>query len=174
MGGFDIFYSDKDTNGNWTKPQNMGYPINSTFDDFSICFTRDGQCAYIAANRKEGFGGKDIYYVIFNEKETQLTLLKVKIFIENGNKLKPFNNHPDNQSIEVKDIYGNVFAKYHLLKNKNRFIAILPPGTYQLVVDIEGFKTYKEKFVIEGGYKFKDIIEKNINIAPWESSNESY
>jgi len=166
MGGFDIFYSDKDTNGNWTKPKNMGYPINSTFDDFSICFTRNGNCAYVAANRKEGYGGKDIYYVIFNDKETQLTLLKANIFVKKGNKLRPFNNHPDNQSIEVKDIYGNIFAKYHLLKNKNRFIAILPPGTYQLVINIEGFKTYKEKIIIEGGYKFKDIIEKNINIVP--------
>ncbi len=164
MGGFDIFYSDKDANGNWTKPQNLGYPINSTFDDFSICFTRNEQCAYIAANRKEGFGGKDIYYVIFNEKETQLTLLKVKIFIEDKNQLIPLNNHSDNQNIEVRDNYGNVFAKYQLLKNKNRFIAILPPGAYSLIIDIEGFKIYKEKIIIESGYKFKDIIEKNINI----------
>ncbi|MCD6366542.1 MAG: PD40 domain-containing protein, partial [Bacteroidales bacterium] len=166
MGGFDIFYSDKDTSGNWSEPKNMGYPINSTFDDFSICFTRNGQCAFVAANRKEGYGGKDIYYLIFNEKETQLTLLKVKVFVENGDKLKSFNNHQGNQSIEVKDNYGNVFAKYHLLKNKNRFVAILSPGTYQLIVNIEGFKSFVEKFTIEGGYKFVDMIEKNINIVP--------
>ncbi len=166
MGGFDVFYSDKDVNDNWSEPKNMGYPINSTFDDFSICFTRNGQCAFVAANRKEGYGGKDIYYVIFNEKETQLSLLKVKVFVKNEDKLKPFNNHPEGQSIEVKDNYGNIFAKYHLLKNKNRFVAILPPGTYQLVVNAEGFKPYVEKFTIEGGYKFKDIIEKNINIVP--------
>ncbi len=166
MGGFDIFYSDKDTSGNWSEPKNMGYPINSTFDDFSICFTRNGQCAFVSANRKEGYGGKDIYYIIFNEEESQLTLLKAKIFVKNGDKLEPFNNHPENQSIEVKDNYGNIFAKYHLLQNKNRFVAILPPGTYQLIVNTEGFKPYVEKFTIEGGYKFEDMIEKNINIVP--------
>ncbi len=166
MGGFDIFYSDKNTSGNWSEPKNMGYPINSTFDDFSIFFTRNGQCAYVSANRKEGYGGKDIYYLIFNEKETQLSLIKAKVFVKNGDKLKPYNNHKGEQSIEIRDNYGNIFAKYHLLKNKNRFVAILPPGIYQLVVNIEGFEGYKEKFVVEGGYKFQDIIEKNINIVP--------
>jgi len=165
MGGFDIFYSDKQPNGEWSVPKNMGYPINSTFDDLSICFTRNGQCAFVSANRKEGFGGKDIYYIIFNDEETLLTLLKSYIYIKDGEAIKPLNNPPENMRIEIKDSYGNIYAKYHLQKNKNRFIAILPPGTYIIIVEGDGFKDYIEKFVIEGGYKFKDIIKKNINIV---------
>ena len=32
IGGFDIFFSRKDTLGNWMKPVNIGYPINTFFD----------------------------------------------------------------------------------------------------------------------------------------------
>jgi len=33
MGGYDLFYTTKDKQGNWTTPTNLGYPINSTDDD---------------------------------------------------------------------------------------------------------------------------------------------
>lgn len=166
MGGFDIFYSDKTVNGEWSEPVNFGFPINTTFDDYSICFTRNNRCAFVAANRKEGYGGKDIYFVIFNEKDTQLTLFKGFVFLDNGDKKVPFNKHPNNFEIELYDKYGNIFAKYHLLTNKNRFIGILPSGIYQMKISYMGYKTYKNKIIIEDGYKFKDVIEKNIIIVP--------
>ena len=35
MGGYDIFYSTRLDNGQWSKPINAGYPLNTTNDD---CF----------------------------------------------------------------------------------------------------------------------------------------
>ncbi|MEZ5071853.1 MAG: OmpA family protein [Bacteroidales bacterium] len=36
IGGFDVFYSDLQADGTWGKAQNLGYPLNSTDDDFSF------------------------------------------------------------------------------------------------------------------------------------------
>ena len=36
IGGLDIFYSKKDSSGNWSNPKNIGYPINTEFDDLAF------------------------------------------------------------------------------------------------------------------------------------------
>lgn len=33
MGGYDIYYSERQADGSWGEPKNMGYPINTTNDD---------------------------------------------------------------------------------------------------------------------------------------------
>lgn len=61
MGGLDIFVSRKDSTGNWGKPVNLRYPINSTFDDFGIIFEPGENKGYFSSNRKGGKGKEDIY-----------------------------------------------------------------------------------------------------------------
>jgi len=62
MGGSDLFMSRLDDNGNWSKPVNLGYPINTMFDENSLMVSPDGEIAFFASDRKGGFGGLDIYY----------------------------------------------------------------------------------------------------------------
>ena len=64
IGGYDIFVSRK-VQGQWSKPVNMGYPINTPYDDFFFASTANGKFAYIASNRTGGKGGYDIYRVTF-------------------------------------------------------------------------------------------------------------
>ncbi|MFK7784582.1 MAG: hypothetical protein AB8B56_05695, partial [Crocinitomicaceae bacterium] len=64
LGGYDIFVS-KNINGTWSKPKNMGYPINTQYDHFFFSATANGKYAYIASNRSGGSGGYDIYKVTF-------------------------------------------------------------------------------------------------------------
>ncbi len=64
MGGYDIFVSKK-AQGNWTAPVNMGYPINTPYDDFYFASTSNMKYAYISSNRAGGKGGFDIYKCTF-------------------------------------------------------------------------------------------------------------
>ena len=64
MGGYDIFMSEK-KQGVWQKPTNMGYPINTPYDDHFFAATASGKYAYISSNREGGKGGLDIYKVTF-------------------------------------------------------------------------------------------------------------
>ena len=61
MGGYDIFYSKMSDNGEWSEPVNIGYPINTTDDDFFYMPYDDGKHAYFSLIDENGFGGKDIY-----------------------------------------------------------------------------------------------------------------
>lgn len=62
LGGSDLFVTRMDNNGNWSKPQNLGYPINTRFDENSLMVSPDGDIAFFASDREGGFGGLDIYY----------------------------------------------------------------------------------------------------------------
>jgi len=64
MGGLDIFVSTIDTAGNWGKPQNLKYPMNSTYDDFGIVFHPESEYGFISSNRKGTRGKDDIWYFI--------------------------------------------------------------------------------------------------------------
>lgn len=64
MGGNDIFYSEK-VNGQWAKPKNIGYPINTPDDDVFFVVAADGRTAYYSSIRDEGYGEKDIYRITF-------------------------------------------------------------------------------------------------------------
>jgi len=66
LGGFDLFKSEKLENNNWSKPENLGYPINSPDDDVFFMPVGDGSSGYISVNREgKGFGKEDIYLIKF-------------------------------------------------------------------------------------------------------------
>ena len=59
-GLLDIFLS-KNENGSFQKPDNLGLPLNSGFDDFSIWLYHDGEKGFFSSNRPGGKGSDDIY-----------------------------------------------------------------------------------------------------------------
>lgn len=72
MGGYDVFRSVLNETGLWSKPENMGYPINTADDDVFYCEGPDGRTAYYSSIRESGLGGKDIYKVIFLGAEKEM------------------------------------------------------------------------------------------------------
>jgi tetratricopeptide (TPR) repeat protein len=62
MGGFDIFETVISENGLWAKPENLGYPLNTAFDDFNFRpTTPDGKKGYYTSAKTGGYGETDIY-----------------------------------------------------------------------------------------------------------------
>lgn len=60
FGGLDLFVSRK-INGQWSRPENLGIPLNSSCDDFALIFSRDGMSGLFSSNRPGGEGSDDIY-----------------------------------------------------------------------------------------------------------------
>ena len=50
FGGSDIFYSRLDSNNKWSKPVNLGYPINTDRDESGFFVSIDGTKGYYASN----------------------------------------------------------------------------------------------------------------------------
>ncbi|MCI0522889.1 MAG: hypothetical protein L0Y37_04450 [Bacteroidales bacterium] len=66
MGGYDIFRSDLQPNGLWSKPQNIGYPVNTPDDNLFFCPTDNGKAGYMSLTRPGlGAGMEDIYLIRF-------------------------------------------------------------------------------------------------------------
>jgi len=68
IGGFDIFTSKK--NGDdWSKPENLGFPFNTTDDDIFFFPLKNGEVAYYSKFKPTGFGEYDIYRIQIFSKE---------------------------------------------------------------------------------------------------------
>jgi len=78
MGGFDIYYATKLPDGTWTKPKNIGYPINTEGDEVAFTVSADGQRIYFASNKLNGKGGWDIYSSVLYDEARPKQILFVK------------------------------------------------------------------------------------------------
>ena len=66
IGGYDIFRSDLESNGLWSKPKNLGYPVNTPDDDIFFMPVSDGKSGYYSRYKVTGgFGKEDIYKITF-------------------------------------------------------------------------------------------------------------
>jgi len=74
LGGLDIYVTEERARNEWSIPQNLGYPINTIADDFSIIINEQGTCGYFASNRKNGMGGDDIYNFVKKTASVQLAV----------------------------------------------------------------------------------------------------
>jgi tetratricopeptide (TPR) repeat protein len=64
IGGYDIFRSELQSNGLWSKPKNLGYPINTPDDNFFFMPIGDGKSGYYSIFKESGgFGKEDIYKI---------------------------------------------------------------------------------------------------------------
>jgi outer membrane protein OmpA-like peptidoglycan-associated protein/tetratricopeptide (TPR) repeat protein len=60
LGGLDLYVSYLE-DGVWTSPRNLGYPLNTSSDDFSMVTDHTGRNGLFASNRPGGAGYDDIY-----------------------------------------------------------------------------------------------------------------
>ena len=83
VGGFDIFRStyDPETRA-WSRPQNLGFPLNTAQDDIHFSLTVDGRRAYIACNRADGLGHEDIYEVTLPTDGPNFNQITLPNFLE--------------------------------------------------------------------------------------------
>jgi peptidoglycan-associated lipoprotein len=61
FGGFDLYKSTGGM-GSWSDAENMGAPINSTYDDLAGVWSKDDSSAYFTSNRPGCTGRDDIYW----------------------------------------------------------------------------------------------------------------
>ena len=85
VGGYDIYKSIKDENGEWSEPINIGKPINTSGDEKSPFIHTDTRTLYFSSNGRPGIGGYDIYYVKINDnnEKTEVKNIGYPINTEN-------------------------------------------------------------------------------------------
>jgi len=61
-GGYDIYKSFKDENGDWSEPENLGGTINTAFDEATPFITEKREKLYFSSKGHKNMGGYDIFY----------------------------------------------------------------------------------------------------------------
>ncbi|MCG8390258.1 MAG: OmpA family protein [Cytophagales bacterium] len=157
MGGRDIFVT-RLFNEEWTKPENMGFPINTTANDNYFTLTADGRKAYFSSDRKGGKGGQDIYMLDMPEEEANIPLTMVKGQILDGetNKALPTTIYViDNESGKKLDFV------YQPDPKTGNYLIILPPAkNYDMIIESEGFLPYTLNINVPGQTYFYELYQR--------------
>jgi len=85
LGAYDVFYAEFNMEDlSWGKAINAGTPINSAGDDLGFYISQDGFTASLSSDRKQGYGGFDLYVVYFkNQLAAQRQQAPILAFIAN-------------------------------------------------------------------------------------------
>lgn len=194
MGGFDIFMS-KRVNGEWTKPVNLGYPINSADDDVYFVVAGSGRYGYYASVRPEGYGATDIYRITFlgpekppitssednllaNYKpvrevrmEEKVEITTASLVILKGIIRDEKTKLPLSATIEIVDNEKNeLVATFSSDGKTGAYLVSVPSGkNYGIAVKCDGYLFHSENIAIpkSSGYREyqKDIDLKKIDVG---------
>ncbi len=160
MGGFDVFSSKMDDeNGFWSKPVNMGSPINSPDDDIFFVVSADGKRGYFSSDKKGGFGEKDIYMIDFRENMPEaLTLLKGFVTL---NGAAPSGGLA-NVEITATDVASNTLVQnVKPILSTGKYIMLLSSGlkgkTYKINCTAEGFQPVSFLMTVPPDSSYQEI-----------------
>jgi outer membrane protein OmpA-like peptidoglycan-associated protein len=143
LGGSDLFVSRMDKNGNWGKPINLGYPINTQYDENSLMVSPTGEIAFFASDREGGYGGLDIYYFELPE-----SLRPTKTVYFEGIVYDASNRLPISGKFELIDIEtGGQVVVSEADKVTGQFMVSLPINReYALNVSYPGYLFFSQNF----------------------------
>lgn len=161
MGMNDLFLSKKKPDGSFSKPVNLGYPINSSGDEISLIVSGDGNKAYYSSQMKGGMGGLDLYTFELPAKVKPVPVTYFKGRITDKTTKKPLEAR-----FELIDLQsGTTTAGSYSDKTDGTFLIPLPAGKkYALNVSTKGYLFFSENFDMP-----KNLVkpfEKDIALEP--------
>lgn len=138
MGGYDIFLCTKEEDG-WSRPVNLGYPINSFIDEVGIFITADGQTAYFSKEKVQNGRVAKSELMKFNIKND--TLVRNTSSYVTGRVLNEETNQPIQANFHMEDL-NNRGIIYEVSSDSvtGRYFLVLTQGNeYGVFVSKENF-----------------------------------
>ncbi|MFT3843535.1 MAG: OmpA family protein [Lacibacter sp.] len=144
-GGTDLFFIKKKADGSWSKPQNLGYPVNTIDDEGSLTIASDGKTAYYSSDGADSRGGLDIYTFELPETDRPNRTLWVK-----GNvfDIKTKSGLPS--AVELIDMLtAQTISKVQTDEEGNYLITLPVGNNYVFNVNRKGYLFYSENFLLK-------------------------
>ncbi len=162
-GDDDLFYVTKMPNGQWSKPTNLGYPINTIDKEGTLFVAANGKTAYYASDRIDSRGGLDIYSFELpeNVRPTKTLWVKGKVIDKKTGKGLP-------ASVELIDL--NTRTSFSTIKTDEvgNYLITLPLGKdYVFNVNKKSYLFYSDNFMM-ANRNIDSVYEKNISLLPIE------
>jgi outer membrane protein OmpA-like peptidoglycan-associated protein len=169
LGGFDLYFSEIEENktanflsqSNWSKPENLGFPINTFADQIALFITTDGKQAYYSFDDK-----KQTKLFEFDVPEDLFKRFKKADFLK-GTITDAISKKPISASIELYDVKTNtLLEKIFSDAQSGEYTAILPNGSqFALYINKEKyfFKSLTFDYTTDNKNAGKQI---NIQLEP--------
>jgi len=168
LGGQDLFYSRLKDDSTWTTPRNLGYPINTSYDDFGLIVNASGQYAFFSSNRK-GSQDWDLYtFELYQEaRPNPVTYVKGKVY---DIKTK----EPLLANVEIIDLEsGNIIFSSKTIMPQGNYIACIPlKKNYAMNVNAPNYLFYSENFTLEKCIKVNQSYVIDVPLQPIEPGSK--
>lgn len=129
----------------WSKPENLGYPINTINNEATLFVAADGQTAYYSSDRADGKGRLDIYrFALRPDVQPIKTLwVKGKVFDSKTNKGLP-------SGVELIDLASGRPVSRVQTNENGEYLVTLPTGKdYAFSVARKGYLFFSDNFSLK-------------------------
>jgi outer membrane protein OmpA-like peptidoglycan-associated protein len=162
-GGSDLFVMHKQLDGEWTKPENLGYPINTIDDEGSFAVSADGTTGYYASDRSDSRGDLDLYKFLLRKdiRPYKTLFVKGKVFDKKTNKGLP-------STVELIDNSNSKALMKIQTDEVGEYFITLPFGkNYTFTVNRKGYLFYTEQYELKNK-EADSVYKKDIALQPVE------
>ncbi|MDQ3109324.1 MAG: OmpA family protein [Bacteroidota bacterium] len=168
-GGLDVFRAEIENKLPGT-PVHLGAPINSTYDDFGVCYNPDGVSGYFSSNRGNNEGTDNIY--AFRRKPTNIFIKARVVYkesmqpvpqtgleITNGKTSEMRSLTTDNKGIVIYK--ADSLTAYNFIATKEGYITgfetVITPGFRGKLNDTIDVTLYLDGIVLNKAIRIENI-----------------
>jgi len=185
MGGFDVFKSTMNDDGTWSKPENLGYPVNTPDDDLFFVMGGSGKHGYYSSSNDNGYGDYDLYMITFRGPEKppvlhnednllanvapvgesvvaeKVEIKTMRLTILKGTIKDAMTNNPVEAQIEIIDNTKNEVVSVNTSNSSTgKYLVSLPSGrNYGIAVKAEGYLFHSENFDIPAATGYQEVTK---------------
>lgn len=153
MGGFDLFYSNKNTDNSWGYVYNIGYPINTTDNDHGFQLVSSGKEGIISRHDNEGFTDIDIFQVqVGNFSKFRLIPLHGEVIV-NG---KANYSSKGSSFFLIDETLNDTLSEITEI-DSGKFNLDIYPGKFQLVMSNVNQKSMSQSFTVPSDLEKPDF-----------------
>lgn len=165
FGGADIFYAVFEE-GKWSKPINLGKPINSSGDDTNFSISASG-LAYFASSRLDE-SNFDLFQVELPDFLKPKPTIVVQGIVSNA-----VNEQPLGALVLIEDINsGELIATNKSNEATGEYLVVLPAGRdYSVSASSQGFFFYSQSFNLPKDTAYAEITN-DIALEPIEKGTK--
>ena len=155
MGGYDMFKTVLE-NGKWSVPLNLGYPINTIYNDYCFSLSIDAKTGYFTSDRKGGLGERDVYkadlsnYSVLEKEMKKVANNGPVMAILKGDIFDATVGSGMEAEIVVYDETGAKVGSTTSSEGSGEyFLTLLAGKIYQVKIDVKGYKPIDEKVEVK-------------------------
>ena len=158
MGGLDVFEAKDLGNGKFSRPINIGYPANTTQDDYSFTMKPDLINGFISSNRS----GSDDKIFTFVRKEAPPLVFKIEGIVTDKATGLPLAN----SKVEVIDMQNNTKVEFDTDDRGHYETAIIANTDYSLIASKDKYSTATADATTKG-LKKSETIRRDFVLEPF-------